>query len=61
MSEEQRYKECLLHVIKFLKGNEFDFFKPLNSEYANNILTMCENVINGDTTEQAIEKLNYTN
>jgi hypothetical protein len=58
MTNEQRYKEALLHVIKFINGNGYDFMKPLNADYANNISKMCRFVIDGDTTEEAINKLN---
>lgn len=56
MNNEQKYKECLLHVIKFIERG--DPWKPLNADYANRISEMCREVVfNGLTTEQAINKI----
>ena len=62
MDNEQRYKEALLHVIKFMRGdNEFDSWKPLRAETANQIIEMCISVIGGKTTEEAIKEITLTN
>lgn len=52
MEKEQEYKIALMHVIKFIR--EGDPWKPLNAGFANQIAEMCERVIDGETTEQAI-------
>jgi len=59
MTNEERYKEALLHVIRFIDGdNEFDRYKPLNAKLANDISEMCRLVLSGKTTAEAIQIIN---
>jgi hypothetical protein len=58
MTDEERYKEALFHVIKFMSGeNEFDTLKPLNAKTTNDVIQMCKYVLQGDTTKEAIDKI----
>jgi len=54
MNNEQRYAECLAHVVKFIGE---DSLKPLKAHTANKIQDMCREVLAGKTTEEAIDSL----
>jgi len=57
-NKEQEYRICLAHVVKFImNSNEGQTWQPLNAEYANGIAEMCQRVLDGETTEQAIENI----
>jgi predicted ArsR family transcriptional regulator len=59
MNREQEYKIALLHVIKFIRGDGgTDMFKPLNAKYANDIADMCQYVLDGNSTEEAVRLIN---
>lgn len=58
MTTEERYREALFHVIKFLQGDGgLDYFKPLPASRANEVIDMCRLVLQGKTTEEAIKDI----
>lgn len=57
MNREKVYQDTLLHVIKWLGGNGFDMWKPVEAHFANQIREICIYVVNGDSLEEAIRKV----
>lgn len=58
MTNEERYKEALIVVINNIRGDGLvDMFKPLSAGLANQIAEMCQFVLAGDTTKDAIDKI----
>jgi hypothetical protein len=57
MTREEEYKLTLLHVIKWLMGEDyFDQLKPVSAETANRIARICDKVVSGKTLKEAIEE-----
>ncbi len=55
MNKEEEYKITLIHVIKWLGGeNEFDSFRPVSADYANRIVQIMRYVVQGKTLQEAI-------
>lgn len=58
MEREQEYRICLAHVVNLIMNpTEGSNLQPMNARYANNIAEMCQRVLDGETTEQAINNL----
>ena len=58
MTKEEEYKITLLHVIKWLKGNgDFDMWKPVQADFANKIMIVCQLVVDGKTLEEACKEI----
>ena len=55
--KEEQYRLTLAHVIKWLSGDGYDSYKPVNASYANAIVDICRAVVYEDMPlEQAIQK-----
>lgn len=58
MNKEQEYKMTLLHVIKWLRGDGFmDSYKPVQADFANKVMRVCELVIEGKSLEEACKEV----
>jgi hypothetical protein len=56
MTNEDRYKECLLHVINWIGGtNEYSHMQPMSGRNTYRIAMIVDAVIQGLTTQQAVE------
>ena len=56
MTNEDRYKECLLHVLMWIGGtNSYNHMQPLHGRNTHRIALILDAVINGMTVEQAVQ------
>ena len=56
MTNEDRYKECLLHVIMWIGGTDsLAHLQPMSGRNTHRIALIVDNVLGGMTVEQAVQ------